>query len=151
MSAERSADPSSAATAAPVVPERLPLKRLREDWPGMRTRYILDPGGDSWEHFAISEWELERAGWTDAHPHDEINIVIDGELHVETNGETVVLHAGDTVTVTAGSTGSYWAPRHARMIGIYGPNPDGAVSDYIRYWDIDAPAAENAESGHRSE
>ncbi|TAM70656.1 MAG: cupin domain-containing protein [Microbacteriaceae bacterium] len=115
----------------------------------MRTRYIVDPGGDSWQHFALSEWELEAAGWTDAHPHDEINIVVEGELHVETEGNTVILHSGDAVTVTAGSTGSYWAPRYARMIGVYGPNPDGAESDYIRYWDIDSTAAES--TGETSE
>ena len=123
------------------------MKRLRDDWPGMRTRYIVDPGGNSWEHFALSEWELEASGWTDAHPHDEINVVVEGELHVETDGTTVILHPGDSVTVTAGSTGSYWAPRYARMIGIYGPNPQGAESDYIRYWDIDATAVDAAGNG----
>jgi hypothetical protein len=29
------------------------------------------------------------------------------------------------VCVPAGSIGRYFAPKYARMLGIYGPNPDG--------------------------
>lgn len=124
----------------PVVLPANALEAINPEWPGMRTRFI-QKDGDAWDHYALSEWELERAGWTDTHPHDEVNIVIDGELHVESNGETVIAGPGDTVIVKAGQTGSYWAPVYARMIGVYGPNPGGAESEYESYWNIETESA----------
>jgi ethanolamine utilization protein EutQ (cupin superfamily) len=103
----------------------------RPDFMGGRTIIAAEPTG--WTGVALSEWELSAASWTDRHPHDEINYVLAGELHVESDGETVVAGPGDTVWVRAGSTGRYWAPAHARMLAIYGPNPDGAESDGFEY------------------
>ncbi len=124
----------------PVVVRADPLAVVSPEWPRMRSRFI-QKNGDAWDHYQLSEWELERAGWTDTHPHDETNIVIEGELYVESGGETVIARPGDTVVVKAGQTGSYWAPVYARMIGVYGPNPEGAESDYVRYWDIETEPA----------
>lgn len=132
----RTADPNG----DPVVLHADPLELVSPEWPRMRSRFI-QKDGDAWDHYALSEWELDRAGWTDLHPHDEVNVVIEGELHVESNGETVIAGPGDTVIVKAGQTGSYWAPVYARMIGVYGPNPEGAESDYVRYWNIDTEDA----------
>ena len=73
------------------------------------------------------------AEWTDHHPHDEVNYVLSGELHVTSDGETVVAGPGDTVRVPTGSTASYAAPTYARMLAIYGPNPDGAESGEFRF------------------
>ena len=100
----------------------------------MPGRHIIapDPSG-RWSGVAVMEWSLTAAEWTDRHPHDEINFVLEGELHVESDGDTVIAGAGDTVRVHAGSTGRYFAPTHARMLAIYGPNPDGAASDSFEY------------------
>jgi ethanolamine utilization protein EutQ (cupin superfamily) len=106
----------------------------REDVTAGRTIIDADPAG--WTGVALSEWELTAAVWTDRHPHDEINYVLAGELHVESDGETVIARAGDTVWVRAGSTGIYTAPVHARMLAIYGPNPDGAESDSFEYREL---------------
>ena len=102
----------------------------------MRTRWVIPPSEDGWGGFALSEWELTAAGWSDRHPHSETNVVLEGELHVESGGVTVVASAGDTVTVPAGEVGRYWAPVRARMIAIYGPNPEADDTDLLGYWEL---------------
>ena len=104
--------------------------------PGMQSRWIFAPLADGWSEFALSEWELREAGWSDLHPHSETNLVVEGELHVESGGKTVVASAGDTVTVPAGQVGRYWAPTYARMYAIYGPNPEGAATEVGEYWSL---------------
>ncbi len=104
--------------------------------PLMRSRWVLEPAGQAWDGFALSEWELTAAGWSDQHPHSETNLVLEGELHVEAGGVTVVAVAGDTVTVPAGQVGRYWAPVHARMMAIYGPNPQGENTTDLGYWEL---------------
>lgn len=99
------------------------LAPLQEDWPGIRSRWIVPPTEGGWSGFALGEWELERAVWTDLHHHDEFNVVVEGELHVESNGQTVIAGPGDSVRVAAGQLGRYSAPAYARMISVYGPNP----------------------------
>jgi ethanolamine utilization protein EutQ (cupin superfamily) len=103
----------------------------RDDLMSGRTIIAPDPGG--WSGVALMEWELTAAEWTDRHPHEEINFILDGELHVEVGDQVVIARAGDTVRVEAGSTGRYFAPAYARMLAIYGPNPDGAESDSFNY------------------
>ncbi|MEZ2388156.1 cupin domain-containing protein [bacterium RCC_150] len=104
--------------------------------PRMRARWIFDTKPDGWDDYAISEWELVSAGFADHHPHDEVTLVIAGELHIESDGVEVIGRAGDTIRVKAGSTGRYWAPQYARMYGVYGPNPNGAETQYLEYWEI---------------
>lgn len=121
-----SADRRSAAGRARAGVDLWPnteLSPLREDWPGMRSRWIIPPRTEGWSDFVLSEWELEKAAWSDLHHHDEVNVVVEGELHVESAGESVVARPGDTVRVPAGQLGRYSAPVYARMITIYGPNP----------------------------
>lgn len=108
------------------------LVSKRSAWQGMRSRWIVPPVPEGWQDFALSEWELEAAEWTDLHHHDEVNIVIAGELHVRAAGTTVIARQGDTVRVAAGNQGIYWAPRYARMIAIYGPN-DGHPDENVGY------------------
>ena len=84
----------------------------------------------STDDLVIGEWSLTAAAWTDRHQHDEINRVLEGELHVTCDGETVVVHPGEIVWVPAGSKARYAAPTYARMMFIYGPSNDGhAASD----------------------
>ncbi len=96
-------------------------------------RTIIDSNPAGWHGVALTEWGLTGAEWTDRHPHEEINYVLEGELHVESEGRTIVAFTGDTVRVTPGSTGRYFAPVHARMLAIYGPNPEGLASDSFAY------------------
>jgi mannose-6-phosphate isomerase-like protein (cupin superfamily) len=103
---------------------------------GSRCRWLMNPPPESWSDFVLSEWELEGVGWADLHPHDETNIVVEGELHVECEGHTVVVGPRGTVRVPAGKLGRYSAPVYARMIAIYGPNPTGAKTEYGEYWDL---------------
>lgn len=99
-----------------------------ERGPSRRGRNVFgDPTG-AWQLPVFTEWELTSSDFTDEHPHDEFNYVLDGELHVEVDGETVVARVGDLVRVPAGSRGRYFAPIHARMLAVYGPNPDGKGS-----------------------
>lgn len=109
--------------------ERFPKEPMTGDGPGMAGRAIVDPADAGWQDVAVMEWELNAAQWTDRHPHDELNYILEGELHVEVDGSTVVAGVGDTVRVAGGSFGRYWAPVYARMLAVYGPNPDGAESD----------------------
>lgn len=94
-----------------------------DHWPGMRSRWIIPPTKEGWDKFALSEWELEKAAWTDLHHHVEVNVILEGELTVECDGLTVVGTRGDTVRVGAGKLGRYSAPVYARMLAVYGPNP----------------------------
>lgn len=113
-----------------------PMENMKPEWRRMRTRLITPESLDRWEGFALSEWELSGAAWEDFHPHSETNLVLEGELHIECAGRTVVLGPGDSARVNAGRTGRYSAPVYARMIAIYGPNPDGLESDAFKYSEI---------------
>jgi ethanolamine utilization protein EutQ (cupin superfamily) len=97
----------------------------------MSSRWIFGSPHGSWTAPVVMEWELTEAQWTDTHPHDEFNFVLDGELHVESDGNLVVARAGDLVRVAANSQGRYFAPEHARMLAIYDHNPGGAESDIV--------------------
>ncbi len=127
--------------AAPELILADALHPVSEQTPRMRSRWIVAPKAKGWDSYAISEWELIGAGFADHHPHDEISLILAGELHIEVDGTEVVGRAGDSIRVPAGSTGRYWAPRYARMMGVYGPNPAGAESHYFEYWEIDASAS----------
>jgi quercetin dioxygenase-like cupin family protein len=111
------------------------LQPVSAKTPRMRARWIINTNPQGWDNCALSEWELIGAGFSDRHPHDEVSVILAGELHIDVNGVEVVGRAGDTIRVPAGSVGRYWAPRYARMLGMYGPNPDGAVSEYLEYWE----------------
>ena len=107
------------------------------DRPRMRTRWIVAPSADGWSEFALSEWELTRAGWSDRHPHSETNVVLEGELCIRCDdGPVVTARAGDTVTVPAGVVGRYWAPTYARMLAIYGPNTEAQDTQLLEYWEL---------------
>ncbi|MGA5699244.1 cupin domain-containing protein [Peterkaempfera bronchialis] len=112
-----------------------PLEPLNDATRNMRSRWIIPPV-DGASSYSVSEWELTRAGWSDRHPHDELNYVLEGELHIETQGKTVVLRPGDAALVPSGQVGRYWAPEYARMYAVYGANLDGIESDYLDYWEI---------------
>jgi mannose-6-phosphate isomerase-like protein (cupin superfamily) len=112
------------------------LVPMKPTTPGLRFRWIVPPTPEGWQNPPISEWTLTEAGMSDLHPHEESAFVLEGELHVEVDGHTVIAGVGDYVTVPAGSTGRYWAPKHARMLSVYGANPTGMKSEYIEYWEI---------------
>jgi hypothetical protein len=109
---------------------------------GSRCRWLLGPPPERWTDFVLSEWELEGTGWSDLHPHDEVNIVVEGELHVECEGQSVVVGPRGTVRVPAGKLGRYWAPVYARMFAVYGPNPAGGKTEFGGYWKIQALGAD---------
>lgn len=119
--------------AVSLIPHAPLTARPGSAMPG---RGIIDPAGRAWTGIALMEWELTRAQWTDRHPHDEVNYVLAGELHVTSDGETVVAGPGDTVLVAAGSRATYAAPEHARMLAIYGPNPDGLDSGDFEFREL---------------
>jgi mannose-6-phosphate isomerase-like protein (cupin superfamily) len=96
-----------------------------------RSYAVVPPDPRGWTSVAIMEWELSGQEWVDQHPHAEFNYVLEGTLFVEAGGETVEVPAGSVVEVRGGVRGRYWAPVHARMLAIYGPNPDGAPSIVI--------------------
>ena len=89
------------------------------------------------EHVVVGEWSLERAAWTDRHFHEEINYVIEGELHVSYDGENYVAGPGDVVVVPAGSRARYAAPSFARMVYVYGPSSDGHAAHDTEYEELD--------------
>jgi quercetin dioxygenase-like cupin family protein len=93
-----------------------------------RSHKFIVPDPNGWVGVAMMEWELTAQEWVDEHPHDELNYVLAGTLFVTCDGDTVEVRQGSVVRVPAGSVGTYRAPEHARMLAIYGPNPDGAPS-----------------------
>lgn len=138
MTDDRPADIHGAATSAGRLCHQPATDLLSEpgEPPGSRCRLLMGPPPESWTGFILSEWELEGVGWADLHPHEETNIVVEGELHVECDGETVVVGPRGTVRVPAGKVGRYWAPVYARMFAVYGPNPNGGRTEYGEYWEI---------------
>jgi ethanolamine utilization protein EutQ (cupin superfamily) len=123
-------------SAVPGVQRNEPLEMLDPGQPRLRARWIVAPRPEGHD-YALSEWELTRAGFRDRHPHDEVTFVLEGELHIKVEDAVVVGRPGDTITVPAGSAGSYWAPRYARMLGVYGPHQGGDPTEYLGYWEID--------------
>ena len=87
----------------------------------------------------IGEWSLTAAAWTDLHMHDEINVVLEGELEVSTSTERVTLRVGDRVAVPAGRRARYEAPGYARMLYIYGPSDDGHATIEGTYEELSIP------------
>ena len=112
----------------------LPL--FKEEWPGMRNHAIYPILKEGWNDFLVAEWSLEGAAWEDFHPHPEYNYVLEGELHVTVDDETVILKKGDSAMTPAGKLGRYAAPVYARMLGVYGPNPEGEASSQFKYEDL---------------
>jgi quercetin dioxygenase-like cupin family protein len=99
---------------------------------GPKCRAILPPLTGGRTEPALFEWELTAESWTDEHPHSEYNFVIEGQLFVESGGVTIEARTGDVVRVPAGAVGRYWAPKHARLLAIYGPS-DGGASRQLGY------------------
>jgi quercetin dioxygenase-like cupin family protein len=112
-----------------------PLKVLNPGQPRLKGRWIVEPRAEGHD-YALSEWALTRAGFSDCHPHDEVTFVLEGELHIRVGDSTVIGSAGDTITVPAGRAGHYWAPNYARMLGIYGPHQGEKQTEYLGYWEI---------------
>jgi quercetin dioxygenase-like cupin family protein len=105
-----------------------------------RGHAFVPPDPQGWAEVAVMEWELSGQEWVDQHPHAEFNYVLEGTLFVEAGGETVEVPAGSVVEVRGGVRGRYWAPVHARMLAIYGPNPDGAPSTVIGLRPLSRPS-----------
>lgn len=99
---------------------------------GPKARWFTGPA-EVWTEPVIMEWELTGESWTDEHAHDEFAYVLEGQLFVESGGVTVEANEGDMVCVPAGSIGRYYAPKHARLLGIYGPNPHGEPMKNARF------------------
>jgi len=89
---------------------------------------ILPAPASGWPQLAMGVWELRASRWGDCHPHDEVNYVLAGTLIVECDGLTIEGGPGDTIRVPAGLPASYHAPEYARMLYVYGPNPEGRPS-----------------------
>lgn len=123
-------------------PSRPPAP-LKVEWERMTTRQIVPIARDGWANYSISEWELNAASWQDFHPHSEYNLVLEGELFVAAGGDVQVIGPGDVARVPAGRMGRYWSPGHTRMIGVYGPNPEGVNSSGFAYWPLDTGPSEH--------
>lgn len=119
----------------------------------MKARWVFNTLPEGWDTDAMSEWSPEREGFADRHPHDEISVVLGGELHIRVGDTEVVGGPGDTIRVPAGQTGYHWAPKYARMLGIYGPNPKVKT---LRNWSTGksmtelAPAVRGSFGSHRN-
>lgn len=85
----------------------------------------------------MGEWSLTRAAWFDRHNHEELNYVIEGELHVSYDDQTFVAGPGDVVIVPAGKRARYAAPVSARMVFAYGPSSDGHAAYDTEYVELD--------------
>ena len=88
-------------------------------------RFILPAPTTGWSQLALGVWELRQSEHGDCHPHDEVNYVLEGTLIVDCDGESVEARPGDVVRVPAGRPAFYRAPDYARMVFVYGPNPEG--------------------------
>ncbi len=83
------------------------FRPVTEHCPRMRARWVFTPQPEGSKNYAIPEWELDRAGFADLHPHDESACVLEGGLYVESGGEVARGRPG-SVRVSAGAVGRYW-------------------------------------------
>lgn len=102
--------------------------RVHADRPRMAGRDATVTGD-----LVVGEWSLWAATWTDRHEHEEVNVVLDGELHVTCDGTTRIARAGDTVVAAPGELVRYEAPVFARMLYVYGPSLDGHATHDAAY------------------
>lgn len=124
--------------AVPRASLAVMLFRIGLDQPADRRRR---PGSGSGHpatgaDVVMGEWSLTRSAWYDRHLHEELNYVLEGELHVTYDDETFVARPGDVVVVPAGMRACYAAPVHARMIYVYGPSTDGHATydgEYVEF------------------
>src|SRR3712207_4578023 len=75
-------------------PELMTKQALQESADGPAHRWFNRPESGRWQQPVLSEWELRAARWTDRHEYNELNYVLEGELHVESGGVTVVAVTG---------------------------------------------------------
>lgn len=68
---------------------------------------------------------------------------------VHCDGERLEAGPGETIQVFAGSSAYYSASGHARMLYVYGPNPDGAPSEVLPARSDPGPTAPPAEGTNR--
>lgn len=142
MSTEMSVDQTTTTPEAPTGGGAIdfwpakPVEVLPAYGGKLRCRFINSYPKDAWSDFILSEWELEACSWVDFHPHSETAFVLEGELHIESEGETVILKPGDSARVNPGHLGRYSAPVYARMMTIYGPNPEGKESHSFQYSEL---------------
>lgn len=92
-------------------------------------RPLLPTSREGWPQLAMGEWQLDHAGFGDRHPYDEVNYVLEGELEVECDGVVLRAGPGEVIRVPASTPAFYRAHDRARMLYIYGPNPEGLPSD----------------------
>ncbi|MGW3512208.1 cupin domain-containing protein [Streptomyces sp. NPDC000994] len=111
-----------------MPPRKYPSAPLEPRPSGLMGRVFVPAGDGPRTSPAVMEWELRGESWTDEHPHDEFNYVLEGHLFVECDGVTVEARAGEAVQVPTGAAGRYWAPEYARLLAVYGPNPEGLPS-----------------------
>jgi uncharacterized cupin superfamily protein len=113
-----------------LVPDPLPPRDLapEPDTEQQRCCAILPAPATGWSQLAMGIWELRASSWGDCHPYDEVNHVLAGTLVVECDGQTMSGGPGDTIRVPAGLPARYSAPEYARMLYVYGPNPEGRPS-----------------------
>ena len=84
---------------------------------------------------------MTAAAWTDRHEHEEINYVLEGELHVTCDDVVRIVRPGEAVVIDAGSVARYAAPVYARMLYVYGPSSDGHGATHTRYEELQPPTA----------
>ena len=94
--AEEVAQQPSRSQPSPAL-ELFPHAALVERDDLMPGRGIITTDAPAWTGVQLMEWELTAAEWTDRHPHEEVNHVLAGELHVTCEGRRVVAGPGDTV------------------------------------------------------
>lgn len=112
------------------------MEPMKGEWQQLHCRFINAVPVGPWDDFILSEWELTACGWEDFHPHTETNFVLEGELHIQSEGKSVILGPGDSARVNPGQLGRYIAPVYARMVTVYGPNPEGLESHSFRYFEL---------------
>lgn len=114
-----------------LAPQKFPKSPYRDEDP--KCRFITHPKEGGWTDPVLMVWELTGESWTDEHAHDEYAYVIEGQLFVESGGVTVEANEGDTVRVPTGTVGHYYAPKYARIFGVYGPNLTGEPVKSLSY------------------
>jgi len=112
----------------PHDPDAVPTGTAGVDSDDPSCRAIIAAPASGWDQVAMGEWELSAQGFGDCHPHDEVTYLLEGLLEIDCDGQRVTAGPGDVVRVPAGHPAYYYAPKYARMLFIYGPNPNGATS-----------------------
>jgi len=93
---------------------------VQEPVPGFHLRFVHS------ETMTIAFWDIDAGALMPehSHPHEQVAVVVEGELELTVDGETRVVRAGDAAVIPSGVVHSGRALSHCRIHDAFHPTRD---------------------------